>query len=125
MRPDLVGNPNDLPKGRPSGELISEFFNTTAFQVVCPSPEGPFSFGNAGRNVVIGPGINLWDFALYKDIPIRGEVKRLQFRAEFFNRFNHPIFAQPNGTAGTPQFGKISATAVDSREIQFAIKFYF
>ena len=124
QRPDLAGNPK-LSSGRPSGELVNEFFSTNAFVNVCPGPEGPFTFGNAGRNIVIGPGINLWDFGLYKNMGFRGENVRLQFRAEFFNLFNHPIFGQPGNTVGTPQFGKIGNTAIDSREIQFGLKLNF
>ncbi|PYU85996.1 MAG: hypothetical protein DMG08_30570 [Acidobacteria bacterium] len=121
MRPDVVGNPK-LDTGRPSGELVSQFFNTAAFASYCPGPDGPFNFGNAGRNIVIGPGVNVWDFGLYKEFRLKGEHKRLQFRSEFFNLFNHPIFGQPGGTAGTPQFGVIGGTALDPREIQFALK---
>ena len=56
---------------------------------------------------------------------------RLEFRAEFFNVFNHPAFAQPNTTFGTPGFGEILNTlgsilgAGTSRQIQFALKFSF
>ena len=124
MRPDVVGNPK-LDTGRPSGELVSQFFNTAAFASYCPGPDGPFNFGNAGRNIVIGPGVNVWDFGLYKEFRLKGEHKRLQFRSEFFNLFNHPIFGQPGGTAGTPQFGVIGGTALDPREIQFALKLYY
>jgi hypothetical protein len=129
QRPDLVGAWNSwkLDAGRPSGQLVSEFFNTSAFANVCPdlAGPGPFTYGNAGRNIVIGPGISDWDFALFKNIPLGGERRSLQFRGEFFNLFNHPIFGQPSATAGTPQFGEIAGTAFDSREIQLALKIIF
>lgn len=125
MRPDLLHNPNDLAGGRSHGQEVTEWFDTSAFVNVCPGPEGPFSFGDAGRNIVRGPGINDWDFGLFKNIPVGGEGRHLEFRSEFFNIPNHPIFGQPGGTAGTPQFGTILGTAVDPREIQFALKFYF
>ncbi len=124
MRPDVVGDWR-LSASRPSGELVSRFFNTDAFYNYCPGDAGPFNFGNAGRNIVIGPGLNNWDFGLYKEFRLTGEDTRLQFRSEFFNLFNHPIFGQPGSTAGTPQFGTISYTAVDSREIQFALRLSF
>jgi hypothetical protein len=134
LRPDLVG-PWKLDTSRPSGELVSEWFNTSAFVNVCPdlSGPGPFTYGNAGRDIVIGPGIKDYDFSIFKNIPL-GEHRSLQFRAEAFNVFNHPIFSQPGQVAygasggdeaGTPQFGEISSTAIDSREIQFGLKLLF
>lgn len=125
MRPTLLHNPNDLPGGRSTGQKVAEWFDTSAFLNYCPGPNGPFNFGNAGRNIVLGPGINDWDFGLYKRIPIQGESKYFEFRTEAFNIFNHPIFAQPGHTAGTPQFGKIAGIPIDPREIQFALKSYF
>jgi len=125
-RPDLIKDPNALSHSRPRGEQVAQFFDTSAFLENRPADpvNGPFRFGNAGRHIVIGPGINNFDFAAYKDFPF-GEQRRAQFRAEFFNIFNHPIFANPGATLGTAQFGKISATAVEPREIQFAVKLYF
>jgi hypothetical protein len=125
MRPDLVGNPNDLPSGRSRGQKVAEWFDTSAFLNYCPGPNGPFNFGNAGWNIVTGPGTNNWDFSLYRSFPIKGESKRVEFRAEFFNLFNHPDFGQPGSTAGTPTFGEISSTNFDNREIQFGLKLYF
>jgi hypothetical protein len=66
------------------------YFNTNCFQ---DPPAGPAGIavmrGNAGRNIIVGPGINNWDLALIKSISLR-ESKTLQFRAEAFNAFNHP-----------------------------------
>ncbi len=126
FRPDLIGNANELSHTRPRGQQVAELFDVNAFQMnVPPDPvNGPFRFGNEGRHVVIGPGIYDWDFAVYKDWKFT-EQRRLQFRAEFFNIFNRPIFAQPGATLGTPQFGELSAaTSVDSREIQMALSFW-
>jgi hypothetical protein len=117
--PDLLGNPNNGPK------TPSEWFNTSVFHTYCPGPSGPFNYGTSGRNPVVGPGINTWDFAIYRTFPIKGESKRLEFRAEAFNLFNHPIFGQPGSTAGTSSFGEIGSTALDNREIQFGMKLYF
>jgi hypothetical protein len=71
MRPD-VGGECRLPSGRPSGEIVKEYFNTAAFVNVCPDGDGPFTFGNAGRNIVIGPGLQNWDFGVYKQFKLRG-----------------------------------------------------
>src|SRR5690242_15751741 len=53
------------------------------------------------------------------------EARSLQFRAEFFNTFNHPQFANPSTNAANSQFGAINSTSVSPRIIQFALKFAF
>ena len=64
------------------------------------------------------------DFAVARVFALR-ESAHLQFRAEAFNLANHPNFQQPNGTPNSPSFGKITATLIDNREIQLALKFMF
>jgi hypothetical protein len=87
------------------------------------------TFGNCGRNTIYGPNFRNVDFSMLKEIKL-GETS-LEFRAEFFNIFNHPAFAQPDTTFGTPGFGEIFNTlgstlgAGTSRQIQFALKFSF
>ncbi len=93
--------------------------------------------GNAGRNIITGPGVTELDFSLFKNNYIRSISERfnVQFRAEFFNILNHPNFAPPtmpdntdifDGT-GTPTgvAGLLSRTTTTAREIQFAIKVIF
>jgi hypothetical protein len=111
-RPDQVGDPNEV-----ANRSIDAFFNTAAF-----SPAAPFRWGTAGRNTVTGPGINNWDFSLFKTFALH-EAMRLQFRAEFFNLFNHPEFAFPGSSIGTAQFGRISGTSRDPRDVQLSLKF--
>ena len=111
--PNLIGNPNNGPK------TVDEFFNTAAFAA---PPQ--FTFGNEGIDVITGPGIKDVDLSLVKNTPI-GERMNLQFRCEAFNAGNHPIFAQPSATFGTPQFGQITGTRLDNREVQFALKLSF
>lgn len=111
--PNLIGNPNNGPK------TINQFFNTQAFAL---PPQ--YTFGNEGIDVIEGPGIRDVDLSLVKNTPI-GERMNLQFRCEAFNAFNHSILAQPNATFGTPQFGQITSTRLDNREIQFALKLSF
>jgi len=53
------------------------------------------------------------------------EEQSLQFRAEFFNTFNHPQFGNPNTNAASPAFGVINSTSVSPRVVQFALKFSF
>jgi len=80
--------------------------------------------GNSPRTVCCGPGINDFDFALLKDTPL-GERTRLQFRAEFFNLFNHTQFENPDGNISDgATFGTV-VRARDPRLIQFALKLAF
>jgi hypothetical protein len=89
--------------------------------------------GNLGRNTITGPGLVNFDFSMVKDIPIRkfSEDFRMQFRAEFFNIFNHTNFAPPAGSnleaisstgGAVPGFGRITSTQTPGREIQFGLK---
>lgn len=116
-RPDLAGNP-ELPDGRSKGQEIAEFFNTDAFQ-----PNALGTFGNAGRNILIGPGIATFDWSLFKNIPIT-EGQTLQFRSEFFNLFNRTNLNQPVSSLQSGAFGRIRS-ARDPRIIQFALKYIF
>jgi hypothetical protein len=122
-RPDVVGNANDGPK------RWDAWFNAAAFVA---APKG--SFGNSGRNTVIGPRTNSADFAVLKSIPLNDRL-HLQFRAEFFNLFNHPNFALPNVTVNSAAFGTIASTPDVAngnplgdggpRLVQFALKLVF
>ena len=83
-----------------------------------------YRYGNAGRNVLIGPPIVNLDTSLTKNWVMR-ETYRLELRGEFFNLPNHPNFAQPGVSPGSPTYGVIGATRIDSREVQLALKFVF
>ena len=96
------------------------FFNTSCF--VTP-PTG--FFGNSGRLVLHGPGINNWDIGIQKFFPLQArEGMRLQFRAELFNGFNHAQFGAPNASADSPNFGLV-AGARQPRLIQLGMKLLF
>jgi hypothetical protein len=85
----------------------------------------PTLFGNSGVGIIGGPGQFNWDITISKDTRFR-ERQSVQFRAEFFNAFNHAQFANPAlavSTAGT--FGQITATTVGPRVLQFALKYSF
>ena len=96
-----------------------------------------YHFGSLGRNVVIGPGFNNVDFSVIKNTNLT-EAVRVQFRAEFFDLFNHANLGQPGpGVAGrtaqvgSASFGVITNTRFptgdsgSSRQIQFALKLLF
>ncbi len=85
---------------------------------------GSFNNGTQ-RAICCGPGLQDWDFAVHKKISL-SEQRYFQFRAEFFNIFNHTNFYNPDGhfADGPTLFGKITQ-AQDPRLVQFALKFYF
>ncbi len=111
-RPNLVGNPEI------SNPTPGRWFNTAAFAF---PPQG--QFGNAGRNILDGPGYQNVNASLLKNTKLTEQVN-LQFRAEFFNLFNHPNFNLPDNFLGSPTFGVVSS-ARDPRHIQFGLKLLF
>ncbi|MDZ4799718.1 MAG: hypothetical protein SGI92_16290 [Bryobacteraceae bacterium] len=66
-----------------------------------------FTYGNAGRNLIQGPGEVNFDLAVYKSFRVREGI-RVQFRAEAFNLMNTPNFGVPNGQVGNPGSGTAS-----------------
>src|SRR5262249_35125411 len=85
-RPNATGAKVTLPRGQQDPD---RFFNTAAFVL---QPFG--TFGNVGRNTVIGPGLISWDFSTMKHFRVR-EGHQVQFRFEAFNFPNHPNFGTP------------------------------
>jgi hypothetical protein len=87
-------------------------------------------FGDAGRNILTGPGFSDVDLSVSKDTKLKERVS-LQFRSEAFNLFNHPNFGQPQNNLAVASFGQITATRTvrgdlgSSRQIQFALKLLF
>lgn len=82
-------------------------------------------WGNAPVGILTGPGQWNWDMSLQKNTKIT-EWGTLQFRAEFYNMWNHAQFNNPASTGvATPTFGQIQSTAVEPRVIQFGLKFLF
>lgn len=125
VRPDVISG-CDLKSG---GGHITNWFNTTCF---ADPPQ--WGFGTEARvdPVLRAPGINNFDFAVFKRTQI-GERMGVEFRTEFFNLFNHPYFSPPatgfDGT-NTNGFGSITSTvqsgvASPERLIQFALIFRF
>jgi len=104
---DFHQRPNIVPGVNPilsNWSPTAGYLNPAAFS----QPAGG-TFGNLGRNRIYGPGFRNLDFSTTKNFPIR-EPLLLQFRAEFFNLFNHPNFALPQGSFGTAAFGTITQT---------------
>ena len=106
---------------------MNDWFNTGCFAL---QPQG--TYGNAGRDTIIGP--NLWnlDNSLTKNFRVTKISERfvIQFRAETFNILNHPSFQNPNtvifaGALVNPSAGKITATNSSPRQTQLALKIVF
>ena len=113
-RPNRIRDGN-LPEGERS---IDRWFDLGAF--VTPTQ---FTFGNAGRGILIGPGSFNVDLGIQREFPI-SEQRRIQFRWEMFNAFNRANFLTPNTAIGNPVAGQISGTA-PARVMQLGLKFYF
>jgi hypothetical protein len=111
-RPNLISNPNVGPG------TASEWFDTAAFALPAQN-----TFGTAGRNVVLGPGLASLDLSMQKEVPIYDRAK-LQFRLDVYNSLNHPNFALPGRIFGAANFGVITS-AGDAREMQAAVKLVF
>jgi hypothetical protein len=113
-------------------------YTTTGFLInpAAFAQPGPGQFGTCAPRKFHGPGLQMWDLSLFKQFKFT-ERWRLQFRAEFFNAFNHPNFGNPSSNISSPGgFGKVSNTLApilgndsggpgDPREIQLALKLYF
>ena len=111
-RPNVAGNPaaaDPTPK---------QWFNTAAFAMPAFG-----SFGNAGRNILDGPGYQNVNLALLKRISLRGRTS-LQLSAEAFNLLNRANFDLPDNFFGSPTFGQVLSAGAP-RHIQFGARFMF
>ena len=99
---------------------------TLSGQVTDPRFVNPpiYTFGNAGRNVLIGPGLFTRDLGADKDFRMN-ERLGLQFRSEFFNVLNRANFGLPNGSVGSAAAGTITSVVTNARQIQFALRLHW
>jgi hypothetical protein len=111
-RPNVAGNP------KLSGPTPGEWFNTAAFTV---PPYG--HFGDAGRDILDGPGLRSVNLSIVKNTAITDRLN-LQFRTEFFNALNRANYNLPDNFIGSPTFGQV-VSAQDPRRVQFAVKVLF
>ncbi|MBI1355464.1 MAG: TonB-dependent receptor plug domain-containing protein [Acidobacteria bacterium] len=114
-RADRIGDGNDGPKNVGAGQ---KWFDTTAYRAPAVG-----TFGNAGVGTVIGPGYATLDLGVQKAFAIT-ETQRLQFRTEFINFTNSPIFQAGNRNVTSPTFGEITS-AQGERIIQFGLRYEF
>ena len=100
---------------------MNKWFNTQCF-----APAGPGKLGNSTPTPVYGPGFVNTDFSAIKHFPLPWrEGMMIDFRAEFFNLFNHAQFYLPSSDISSAGFGAISQTVNNPRLIQFALKLRF
>jgi hypothetical protein len=121
-KPDLIA-PFHTFDPRKHGKYA---FDPTAFALPAQTASStPLQLlGNSPRTLCCGPGIDNFDISVQKLLPI-GETKHLEFRAEFFNIFNHTQFLNPDGNISDgADFGRVKHTR-EPRNIQFALKFAF
>jgi len=96
-RPNATGTLTALSR---RSRNVFQWFNTGAY---VQQPD--FTFGNVGRNTVVGPGIVQWDFSTLKDFHFT-ESKFLQFRFEAFNFLNHPNWGDPDTICWTARLAR-------------------
>jgi TonB dependent receptor len=116
MRPNAVAGVRvDLPG---SERTTERWLNAAA---VSTPPAG--TFGNMGRNTVIGPGLANLDLAISR-FYARVERVRMEFRAEFFNALNHPNYNSVGRILNDPTFGRV-LSQLDPRQVQLGLKVSF
>jgi hypothetical protein len=117
-RPDRIGNGN-LPSGQRSPD---HYWDPSAFV-----ESAPYTFGTAGRNILIGPGFSVWDCSLRKNFAFHflGDQAGLEFRAEMFNFLNHANFGMPDSNIDDTTFGQIFSLSQAPREVQFALRLHW
>jgi hypothetical protein len=120
-RPNVSGNPNII------SHSLAKWFNTSLYSYNLPG-----TYGDAGRNSILGPGAYEPDLAVYRDFPYELFHKNQLWtvRFESFAVTNHPQFSNPTATLSSGNFGKIlTATANPngniSRIMQLAVKYVF
>jgi hypothetical protein len=134
-RPDQVSDPNKAgPVAANSSctaparvHTVANWFNPCAFAHAATG-----ELGNASRTPLSGPDFVNTDFSVIKQFALPWENMGLNFRAEFFNLFNHTQFGTPNSSGGAfmpdlnaPGFGALNTTVNNPRLVQFGLKLTF
>jgi hypothetical protein len=120
LRPNVKGDPN-LPHGKRN---VFHYFNTGAFSSPTIPHGANYAYGNAGRNLIVGPGYINLDSSLSKEYSFENRYK-LQVRLEAFNTMNSVHYSNPDGNFNSGTFGQINYTMGDNRVMQIAGKFTF
>jgi hypothetical protein len=121
----VAGVQANLPRGERTPQ---RWFNPAGFrEVPATDPStGQARFGNAGRNILIGPGINIIDAGLAKSFPVWKEGHRFTFRLELFNAFNHANYDYPDSNiSNVNTVASITRVSKAMRQAQFAFRYDF
>lgn len=113
VRANLVGNPN------PQKRTAAQWINTSAFATPLP-----YTFGNLGRNSLRSDSSKDLDLSLFRRFPLTHETG-FEFRAEAFNLTNTAVFSAPAHVINSTNFGVVTSTANNPRQIQLALKLQF
>jgi hypothetical protein len=116
IRPNSIVGVSPILPG--SDRTLDRYFNTAAFT------RATVTYGTAPRNPVAGPGIKTADLSMSKTFKLM-ERHSLEFRWEAFNALNTPQFSNPGGQLGSTNFGRITGTRINNREMQVALKYMF
>ena len=133
--PGQATNPLAAPTSGPIQRRLDDYINPNFFSHPAPVPFAGDSlsngFGSPGmRNIYRGPFQESVDFSIMKNFHL-GERHRIQFRTDFFNLFNHPVFSIPTCTTcldlnvSVANFSKITQTVIPARLIQFGLKYSY
>ena len=106
----------------PTKRITASISGSTQPAFVAPAAG---ELGDAARVPVVGPDFVNSDFSVIKDFPLAREGMGLNFRAEFFNLFNHPEFGSPVNDINAAGFGAVNSTVNNPRLIQLALKLTF
>ena len=120
-----TGPTDPTASGTPCAPVTNQFFDPNIFTEDSTAfPQLLGTIPNTKRTICCGPRISNTDFAILRSIHL-SETRRIDFRAEFFNIFNHTQFFNPDGNSSDgSQFGQITQ-AREPRLMQFALKFFF
>jgi hypothetical protein len=105
---------------------LNNYFNINALNCAPPLIGNGYGWGNSGVGIVFGPPESAADFSVGRIFKIPpAEATNIQFRAEFYNAFNHPNFSNPTTAVNSSAFGQITSMSVAPRLIQFGLKYVF
>lgn len=122
QRPDVDGEWK-LPGGRSRGDVLARYFNTDAF-IPNGGPGKEGQFGNAGRNIITGPGDIVTTLGIQKRFPLPKDGHTIELRGEFYDLLNRPNFGNPIANMRSPAFGR-TTRAGGARVVQVALRYDF